>query len=388
MAEQSTWSLRSGRSNPLTGRVSHRRPERSRMKRLAPIADALVHDARAPLTVIQEYAALMREGLFGPVTNEQQRVLDVIADRAGDLGRVVDNSVDANRIALRAYRSWARPCRLPALVSRSRTTVERKAALRQTQLKFVTGEAAPQIFCDEEAAARAVINIVSAVLNVCGDGCRITVSEETDSDQREAGLRLAVEGPGSELVAALFRDLTEHAAVDGAQRVKRFSEARLSAELILRNLGRIEVRPAEAGRATLWIGFAIADPVEVLRRHLVRLTSHPRRQRHVTLLRAEFEAPVIEQSARDGGGLLTSCLGRDDLAFELDDNRWLVTLARRQADAERFESLVEHRREAVNRRRLGHPLPRISIRLVGSCHSPADISRLLTMIESSPVCAP
>jgi hypothetical protein len=388
MPERSTGTPRIARPTALGDGASHRRPERARIRRLAQITDALVHDARAPLTVIQEYAALMREELFGRCTEEQQRVLDVIADRGSDLGRVIDNAVDANRLALRSFRLWGRPRRVPALVSRVRTTLERKAAIRQTDLKFVMSDATPEIYCDEDVAARALVNIGCAVLNACGDASRITVAQYVDFEQREAGIRLDVEAAESDLVATLFRDLAEHATVDGNDRAAELVEPHLSAELIHRNFGRIESGPAEAGRATLWVGFAVADPVEVVRRHLVRVTNPRPSYPHVSLLRAEFDAPTGEHSSRDVGGLLKSCLGRDDLALELDHNHWLVTLVRRQTDAERFELLVDHRRKTVNRRRLGHSLPRISLHVIGACQSSVDIPRLLTMIEGLPARAP
>src|SRR5580704_5528186 len=94
------------RAVPSEKRVRHRNPGHSRSKGIAAFTASLAHDLRTPLTVIQEYAALMREGLVGDLNVEQQRVLDVIADRACDLNRVVDNAVDASKLATKSYRVW------------------------------------------------------------------------------------------------------------------------------------------------------------------------------------------------------------------------------------------------------------------------------------------
>src|SRR5579859_108621 len=142
-----------------------RRSKRPRSSEMAAFTEALAHDVRTPLTVIQEYAALMREGLVGDLNDEQQRVLDVIADRVCDLNRVVDNAVDASKLATKSYRVWGRRCGLRGIVARIRPQLLRKAAIRRVDLQFEASSEGPDIHCDDEAVGRALENIVTAALN-------------------------------------------------------------------------------------------------------------------------------------------------------------------------------------------------------------------------------
>src|SRR4051812_8939975 len=50
----------------------------------------LSHDFRTPLTVIQEFTSLVREGLAGDVNGQQEAYLDIVADRADDLASMAD----------------------------------------------------------------------------------------------------------------------------------------------------------------------------------------------------------------------------------------------------------------------------------------------------------
>ena len=153
----------------------------------------------------------MREGLVGELNDEQQRVLDVISDRTYDLNRMVDNAMDATKLAARSHRIWGRQCGLRGIVARIRPQLERKAAVRKVDLQSCSNRfsGVPDIHCDEEEVGRAIANIVAAALNLSSDGCRMSISEELHPGLREAGIRVTVEGAGVDAIATLFRDLAK-----------------------------------------------------------------------------------------------------------------------------------------------------------------------------------
>jgi len=190
-------------------RASRRHPGRPRSSRITAFTEKLAHDLRTPLTVIQEYAALMHEGLVGDLNGEQQRVLEVIADRACDLNRAVDNAVDANKLAFKAYRVWGHSCSLHGVVARIRPQLVRKASVRRVDLQFETSSQGPDVHCDDEAVGRAIANIVTTALNLARDGCRMSISAGLRPGLKEAGVRITVDGAGVDTIATLFRDLTK-----------------------------------------------------------------------------------------------------------------------------------------------------------------------------------
>jgi hypothetical protein len=355
------------------------RPQRRpRSSKIAAFADGLAHDVRTPLTVIQEYAALMREGLVGTLNDEQQRFLDVIADRACDLNRAVDNAVDASKLAADRYRISGRRCRLREILSRIGPQLMRKAALQRVDLQFAASSDVPDIYCDQEAAGRALANIVSSALKLSREGCRISVATEVDLARKEAGVRVRAEGIGHEAMISQWRSFGETQPADGAS---RRCELSLAAEVISRNLGRLEIAADDGHAATLWIGLPVAEADEVLRRHLNRAMRRHRFPLRVSLFQAEIGEPRARNLSRDVGSLFNLMIGQDDLAVELDSTHWLLAITGKQS---RFDALcrrIERKREATNRRRLGQPLPQVSLQSIGSWRLPNELASALAAVE-------
>src|SRR5580698_6544735 len=354
-----------------------RRPHPSR---LTVFSESLAHDVRTPLTVIQEYASLMSEGLVGDLTDEQRRILDVIADRASDLNRAIDNAIDASKLGTRDDRVWDRLCRTANVLSRIRPQLFRKATVHKVDLHFEPNTDLPEIHCDADSVARAIANIVSGVLNLAAESGRITISQDVDWDLKEVGIRLCIDGPSSAATLELLGELARCAAAQKeTDEMIRSRELALAAQLIACNLGRVAATDDATG-ATLWIGFPLADSVEVLRRHLVRAMRHHPDAQRVSLFRASIREADDEDLSRDVGNILNSIIGRRDLAVELDGTRWLLSIVQRRVGRESLCRRIERRRQKINRRRLGRPMPEVSLQSYGLWRLPEDQTRLLSTI--------
>jgi hypothetical protein len=133
--------------------------------------------------------------------------------------------------------------------------------------------------------------------------------------------------------------------------------------------------------ATLWVGLPIADPMVVLQRHLSRATRrHPPPER-VSVFRAAVYEPIDRGLSRDVGSLIHSVIGRDDLAVELDRSHWLLAVVRTAGRAEKLRRRIERRRDAVNRKRLGQPLPAVRLQSIGSWPLPNALGRILATVR-------
>ena len=147
--------------------------------------------------------------------------------------------------------------------------------------------------------------------------------------------------------------------------------------------------PLDGSATALWIGLPNADPFEILRRHLARVTQHNPRAERVSLFRAVVFETVDKQSSRDVCSLLNSSLGRDDLAVEFDSTHLLLAVVRRPVRTEALRGRIERRREAVNRTRLGRPLPHMSLQSLGSWPIPVDLSGIVAAVGGrSEQCVP
>ena len=56
------------------------------------------HEFRTPLTVIKEYASLVKDGVVGAVSAEQKQMLTVVEDRADDMNTMVDDMLDVSKL--------------------------------------------------------------------------------------------------------------------------------------------------------------------------------------------------------------------------------------------------------------------------------------------------
>ena len=55
------------------------------------------HELKTPLSVIKGYVSLIREGIYGPSSPEQQKVLTAVSDQSDRLGRLIQQLLDISR---------------------------------------------------------------------------------------------------------------------------------------------------------------------------------------------------------------------------------------------------------------------------------------------------
>jgi hypothetical protein len=145
----------------------------------------LSHEFRTPLTVVQEYCALVRDGLAGPVSEEQCRYLDIATDRVGDLNRMLNDFVDSAALESGAHRLRRKPARLVEVVDRLRPGLLAKAAIRQARIETWVSADLPQVFCDADIVSRVICNLVAQALKAARSEGSVRIWAERAADQRQ-----------------------------------------------------------------------------------------------------------------------------------------------------------------------------------------------------------
>ncbi|KKL28503.1 hypothetical protein LCGC14_2374510, partial [marine sediment metagenome] len=97
--------------------------------------DDVSHDFRSPLTVIQEFALIIADGLDGPVTPQQREHLAVITGAVGDLARMVDDLLDSSRLRAGSLRVDRRGHHVEELIGRVRPIANSKAQRKGIKLQ-------------------------------------------------------------------------------------------------------------------------------------------------------------------------------------------------------------------------------------------------------------
>ena len=136
-----------------------------RLSRLYHMAQDFVdhasHEFRTPLSIIKEYAAVVRDGTLGKVNPEQWRLLNVIDDRSDDLNTMVDDLLDVSKLKSGLLTAWRKPCTVNEVVQHILPALELKATTRKVVFEADIAEDLPTIYCDAEKASRVIVNLVA-----------------------------------------------------------------------------------------------------------------------------------------------------------------------------------------------------------------------------------
>ena len=142
------------------------------------IVSMVSHELRTPLATINEFTAILMDGLAGPTTSHQQEYLKIIRGNIDRLARIVDElldmaKLDAGRVALAKRWVEVRP-----LLEQIAQSMQPLAVDRQLQLDVRVPETDPGLFADPDKVTQVLVNLLSNAIKFSkGPGC-VTVSLE------------------------------------------------------------------------------------------------------------------------------------------------------------------------------------------------------------------
>lgn len=302
--------------------------------------DRFSHEFRTPLTVIKEYATVLRDGSTGPLTSKQREMLGTISDRADDLERMVHDMMDIGRLTSGMYRLWRRPTRVESVVNSLGDLLRDKAAVRNVCVSVESDQSS--FYVDGEKLARSLARLGIAHLRLSSGRGAIHVSGKqlpgTPSGGGTIEIRVACDGTDYETDELnLIRSLVEETAMDfdpgdqsacsatsgvgwGPAVTKRVVELHFGTlELCQSNPGSIEfiIRLPQGSPeqlATLWHAEQNREP-----KSLLAVTPAEGTPLAMSIIIGEF---------------LERTIGMHDLALPWDDGRWTILIAGDESDSE------------------------------------------------------
>ncbi len=144
------------------------------------------HELRSPLNSIIGYAELLRDGVDGPVLEEQRRDLGRILSSAGYLRKLIDDILDMTRIEAGRMEVEVQPFHVGALVEEAVETVIPAAYRKQIALRAEVSPEVGLFASDREKVKQVLINLLA-------NGVKFTERGEVVCAARLEGDRLRVE---------------------------------------------------------------------------------------------------------------------------------------------------------------------------------------------------
>ena len=136
----------------------------------------VVHDLRAPLTVLSGYFDLLRDGTFGAAPESWNRPMELIAAKLAETHRLVDDILLAARFESGALPAHPVELDLDDVARRAAARAEPRALLAEGSVEAVPGGRDATMWADAFLVDRIVDNLVNNALVYGGDHPQVRLS--------------------------------------------------------------------------------------------------------------------------------------------------------------------------------------------------------------------
>jgi signal transduction histidine kinase len=150
------------------------------------------HELRTPLTAIRGHVAALREGVLDDEA-AQRRSLDVIAEEATRLERLVGDVLDLAKLDARRFALLREEVDMRALCERAYATFAEEARARGIDYELELGEGAVLI-TDGDRVLQIVTNLIANALHWTPEGGRVGLGLAAENG--EVSVAVADSGPG------------------------------------------------------------------------------------------------------------------------------------------------------------------------------------------------
>jgi signal transduction histidine kinase len=143
------------------------------------------HELKTPINVVGGYAELLRDGVYGPVTAEQDVALTSIQEQARILAQLVNQLLDISRLEAGGLRLEIEAMSVPDLFERLRRTYDVLARQRDINLQIeLDPDAPPMIYADAARLRDQVLgNLLANALKFTPEGGTIRVEGRVEEGQ-------------------------------------------------------------------------------------------------------------------------------------------------------------------------------------------------------------
>jgi hypothetical protein len=312
-------------------------------------------------------------------------MLDVLGDRAEDLNNMVDDMLDVSKLEAGMLGLWRRTCQIADIVGHVRSSLVRKANVKQVSLQFDLPEDLPEVFCDDEKIGRVIINLTVNAIKFSGRPGRVQVWSRYDEERREVIVGVTDNGDGisPENLEVIFQRFKQVGSNPRGSTKGVGLGLNIAKELVQINLGEMSVRSTVGGGSTFWFSLPVADPALIMSRYVNRIAQRSSGRSPISLISVTADMATNPGMADDIHTFLNTLLRRHDLVVRIDQEQWLFALPCEQVELDKFFLRAAETRDTINRNRFAEPLPALAMEPLGSWLLPDDCAAFLDAVEQT-----
>ncbi len=341
------------------------------------------HDFRTPLSAIKEFAAIVSDGLAGPVTEDQKEHLGIISDCVVDLTSMVNDMLDLSKLEAGRLTVRRTVCTIAEILERVRPLLERKAVARRVYLTITRPEVLPDVYCDAQKIGRVIVNLVVNAIKFVGVGGHVCVDAERDDAESQVVIRVTDDGRGIEpdKLQVIFEKFQQVGTNVRASTEGVGLGLNIAKELVALNLGRLSVT-SEVGQGST---FSFAVPMADFRGLVQRYLDGPKGFRNslqsVSLIEIDLPDGCEEWVVSELDEILHSVVRSSDLVLKTGPACWHIVADANVNEARSLMSRIKQCWEDDDQNHSHQSNPAASIELRGAWNMPAERESLLKTVQ-------
>ena len=328
--------------------------------------DNVSHEFRTPLTVIREFAAILRDGIDGSINEQQHNRLSTLINRTDELSSMVDDLLDTSRLEAGLLRTCREEHILSDIVHRVERMLRTRAGIKKIQVKVLGLPDGLTVFCDEEKLRRVLINLLVNAIKFTPVAGEIEISASMVGVDR-VKITVADNGPGiaADELKRIFERFQQVEAHHRMASCKGFglglSIARALASL---NLGSLKVESVEGHGSQFSVLVPVAKLDSVLNCYFDQRRTTIDANDYVSLIEVFPDTPdsdSTEETLETLDEFLRSSVKSFDLVLRAQDNRWLMFTCGVESSFASLKERMEKEWDKLEMNHFGDSLPKLRI---------------------------
>lgn len=340
--------------------------------------DNVSHEFRTPLTVIREYTSIVRDGLDGPLNAAQVEHLDHVLNRSDDLAMMIDDMLDISKLESGGLGIWRQPSRVAEMIKCVIGSLMSRAESRKIRLTSQVAQDLPQVFCDEEKAQRALINLAVNAIKFTPEGGHVEIWAHLAKGGGDMVIGVTDSGPGIspqnlEIIFQRFKQLETN--------LRSSTEGfglglNIAKELVNLNLGTMHVESDVGRGSTFSFTLPRNDSAIVFDRYASRIVAMTDALAEISFIAASIKGTPSKHIAQAVDEFLQRSVRSNDLVLETSDQTWLIVASCPAQDVAASIIRLNQGWEEFGRNCPGNELPILELAHAGTWPLSAGSNRL------------